>query len=75
MKVGRALAISALDMLGANPWSRIPASDFHTLQRIRQWLGVYIRSTHNPLQVSKKNGKSKSKEELYVVRLFNESKY
>ena len=68
-KVGRALAVSALDMVGANPWSRIPASDFHTMRGIRQWLSVYIRSTHNPFPVSKKNGKNKPKEEMYVFCL------
>ena len=65
-QVGRALAISALDMLETNPWSRVPASDFHTLKGIRQWLSVYIRSTHNPLPLAKKNARSKNKEEGYV---------
>jgi len=64
LKVGRALAISALDVLGANPWSRIPASDFRSIKGIRQWLGVYIRSTHNPVQASKKIGRSKTKDDI-----------
>ena len=73
LKVGRALAISALDVLGANPWSRIPASDFRSLKGIRQWLGVYIRSTHNPVQASKKIGRSKTKDDMYVFEVFPNS--
>nr|CAD7430057.1 unnamed protein product [Timema monikensis] len=37
-EVGRALGISILDLTGSNPWSRIPNSEFHSLNGIREWL-------------------------------------
>ena len=35
--VGRALLIAALDLKGANPWSRVPGSELRTLEGVRKW--------------------------------------
>ncbi|XP_065062283.1 cytosolic carboxypeptidase-like protein 5 isoform X2 [Rhopilema esculentum] len=62
-QVGRAIAISALDMAEQNPFSRVSSSEFHTLKGIKKWLGVYVRSTRGPAQQTKKTGNSKSQED------------
>ncbi len=41
--VGRALAVSALDVLGINPWSRLPSSEFRSLEGVREWLLAGMR--------------------------------
>ncbi|CAK8679641.1 unnamed protein product [Clavelina lepadiformis] len=49
-EVGRALAISALDMLQENTWSRILHSEFTTFENLRNWMLRYVRSSRgNPI--------------------------
>ena len=43
-QVGQAVAVALLDILGINPWSRIPNSSLNTLSAIRQWLLKYSAS-------------------------------
>ena len=35
--VGRALVVAALDLLGRNPMSRVPASEFKSMDGLRRW--------------------------------------
>nr|XP_018672540.1 cytosolic carboxypeptidase-like protein 5 isoform X1 [Ciona intestinalis] len=49
-EVGRALGVAALDMLQANPWSRILHSEFASYENLRLWMLRYVRSSRgNPI--------------------------
>eukprot|EP00967_Tisochrysis_lutea_P095475 scaffold139220_cov21-Tisochrysis_lutea.AAC.4 len=39
------LPIAALDMRNANPWSRLPSSEYHSLQGVRSWVTTCLRAT------------------------------
>jgi len=55
-QVGRALAVSVLDLTNSNPCSRIPNSDYRSVNGIREWLRsncmsdnqVWSRMLHRP---------------------------
>ncbi|XP_028402724.1 cytosolic carboxypeptidase-like protein 5 [Dendronephthya gigantea] len=53
-EVGRAVAISALDMMNANPWSRLPFSEHSCLDGLKNWVGRYIKSNRNTSCVIKR---------------------
>ncbi len=36
--VGKSLGVAALDLEGANPWSRVPNSNQRTLEEQREWI-------------------------------------
>jgi hypothetical protein len=38
------LLTSALDLREANPWSRIPNTEFKTLSGMRSWVSSYLHS-------------------------------
>ncbi|KAG7508756.1 cytosolic carboxypeptidase 5 isoform X1 [Solea senegalensis] len=44
-QVGRAVAISALDMLECNPWSRLVLSEYSCLTNLRAWILKHVRNT------------------------------
>ena len=46
-QVGRALAISALDMYQLNPWSRLPTTEYGSVAGIRQSLIQRIRTSRS----------------------------
>eukprot|EP00198_Chlamydomonas_reinhardtii_P007642 XP_001696979.1 predicted protein [Chlamydomonas reinhardtii] len=42
--VGRAIAVAALDMEGANPWTRLPHSEHRSLEGVRSWISSVLRA-------------------------------
>ena len=42
--MGRCLLVSALDLREANPWSRIPNTEFKTMQGVRNWIASCLRT-------------------------------
>nr|XP_046228458.1 cytosolic carboxypeptidase-like protein 5 isoform X2 [Scatophagus argus] len=59
-QVGRAVAISALDMAECNPWSRLVLSEHSCLTNLRAWILKHVRNTkglnthihtHPPLKI------------------------
>ncbi|KAM3603595.1 uncharacterized protein V6R79_025633 [Siganus canaliculatus] len=44
-QVGRAVAISALDMAECNPWSRLVLSEHSCLTNLRAWILKHVRNT------------------------------
>jgi hypothetical protein len=41
---GKHLAISILDLTESNPWSRLPGSTSTSLEGVRQWIELYIKT-------------------------------
>uniref|UniRef100_H3CWD9 Cytosolic carboxypeptidase-like protein 5 n=1 Tax=Tetraodon nigroviridis TaxID=99883 RepID=H3CWD9_TETNG len=44
-EVGRAVAVSALDMAECNPWSRLVLSEHNCLTNLRAWILKHVRNT------------------------------
>ena len=44
VQVGHALAVAALDLAQANPWSRLPTSEFGCLAGVRDHLILKLQS-------------------------------
>ena len=61
LQVGRAVAISALDMINANPWSRLPTSEHGCLEGVRNWVYRHIRSSKNTSFVAKRTTRTLAK--------------
>ncbi|XP_075904541.1 cytosolic carboxypeptidase-like protein 5 isoform X4 [Nelusetta ayraudi] len=64
-QVGRAVAISALDMVECNPWSRLVLSEHSCLTNLRAWILKHVRNTkglnahvnsHTPLRIHHSGG-------------------
>lgn len=67
IQVGRAVAISALDMVECNPWSRLVLSEHSCLTNLRAWILKHVRNTkglnahsssHTPLRIHHSGGKA-----------------
>ncbi|XP_053566965.1 cytosolic carboxypeptidase-like protein 5 [Bombina bombina] len=56
-QIGRAVAISALDMEDCNPWSRLIMSEYNNLTNVRAWMLKHVRNTKGIIAgASKKKG-------------------
>ncbi|KAK3750638.1 hypothetical protein QZH41_012825 [Actinostola sp. cb2023] len=53
-EVGRALVVSVLDMTNCNPWSRLPTSEFSSVEGVRNWVRRFIKSAKNAPSIPKK---------------------
>ncbi|CAG0918412.1 unnamed protein product [Notodromas monacha] len=51
-EVGQALAISLLDMIGKNPYSRLPQSEFGDVFGVKEWLRDYLTNPLPPVSAS-----------------------
>jgi hypothetical protein len=51
--MGRCLAVAVLDLKDANPWSRIPNTEFKTVSGVRNWVSVYLRAQDRKVVKSK----------------------
>ncbi|XP_065338340.1 cytosolic carboxypeptidase-like protein 5 isoform X1 [Cloeon dipterum] len=54
-EVGKAMAVSILDLNGANPWSRLRHSEFRALPGVRDWLRRYIQTDLSMPRVQRKS--------------------
>lgn len=48
LQVGRAVAVSALDMAECNPWPRLVLSEHSSLTNLRAWILKHVRNTKAP---------------------------
>ncbi|XP_047184645.1 cytosolic carboxypeptidase-like protein 5 isoform X3 [Scophthalmus maximus] len=48
-QVGRAVAVSALDMVECNPWPRLVLSEHSCLSNLRAWILKHVRNTKGPI--------------------------
>ncbi|PFX32918.1 cytosolic carboxypeptidase-like protein 5 isoform X1 [Stylophora pistillata] len=53
-EVGRAMAVAVLDMNNTNPWTRLPLSEFTSLEGVKNWVRRFVKSSKNAPSVPKK---------------------
>lgn len=66
-EVGRAVAVAVLDMNNSNPWSRLPLSEFASLEGARNWVKRFVKSSKNAPSVPKKLSRVISKTSSMVA--------
>ncbi|XP_032234013.2 cytosolic carboxypeptidase-like protein 5 isoform X2 [Nematostella vectensis] len=66
-EVGRALAIAALDMNNTNPWSRLPMSEFGSVEGVRNWVRRFIKSAKNAPSFPKRLNRAVAKTSSIVA--------
>lgn len=55
------MAVAVLDMNNSNPWSRLPLSEFISLESVRNWVKRFVKSSKNAPSVPKKLSRVVSK--------------
>ena len=68
-KVGRAVAVAALDLTNTNPWSRLASTEYGNVMGVRAWVQRYIRSVRGAPLLPKKMQRVASKTSRFVVML------
>ncbi|XP_071964054.1 cytosolic carboxypeptidase-like protein 5 isoform X2 [Antedon mediterranea] len=60
-EVGKAVALSALDMTDTNPWSRLASTEYQSVHGMRTWVQKYLRSSRGAPSLPKKMNRVISK--------------
>lgn len=69
-KVGRAMAVAVLDMNNSNPWSRLPLSEFTSLEGVKNWVRRFVKSSKNAPSVPKKLSRVITKTSRYIMAFY-----
>ena len=61
------MAVAVLDMNNSNPWSRLPLSEFTSLEGVKNWVRRFVKSSKNAPSVPKKLSRVITKTSRYVI--------
>jgi len=61
------MAVAVLDMNNSNPWSRLPLSEFTSLEGVKNWVRRFVKSSKNAPSVPKKLSRVITKTSRYIM--------
>ena len=62
------MAVSVLDMNNSNPWTRLPLSEFSSLDGVKNWVKRFVKSSKNAPSVPKKLSRIVNRTSRYVTK-------
>lgn len=69
------MAVSVLDMNNSNPWTRLPLSEFSSLDGVKNWVRRFVKSSKNAPSVPKKLSRIVNRTSRYVTKSQSEIKF
>lgn len=60
------MAVAVLDMNNTNPWTRLPLSEFTSLEGVKNWVRRFVKSSKNAPSVPKKLSRVITKTSRYA---------
>lgn len=60
------MAVAVLDMNNTNPWTRLPLSEFTSLEGVKSWVRRFVKSSKNAPSVPKKLSRVITKTSRYA---------